>query len=183
MVEGHKQQRTAVMVARAMVTPTGTSIPLRLLNWRNEPVSISKGTTIADLEPVLGADISTETVASVCTDSMEVPAEQCLRLWEMVSKSGDRLTQALCLEYTDLFATGSDDFGRTTTLKHKIYTKSSPPIRQQARRIPPFRKDEVKRLLDEMLRKGVITSSKSLGIPCCSGPKERWFDQFLCGLS
>ena len=75
MVEGHKQQRTVVTVARAVVTPTGTSIPLRLLNWRNEPVSISKGTAIADLEPVLGADISTETVATACTDPTEVPAD------------------------------------------------------------------------------------------------------------
>ena len=56
---------------------------------------------------------------------------------------------------------GSDDFGRTEILRHKIDTKGSPPIRQQARRLPPYRKEEVKGLLDGMLKKDVITPSKS----------------------
>ena len=46
-------------------------------------------------------------------------------------------------------------------LKQKINIESSPPIRQQAHRIPPFHKDEVKKMLDEMLQKDVITPSKS----------------------
>ena len=87
---------------------------------------------------------------------------------QWVNQSGDRLSQeekdqlyALCLEYSDLFAMGSDDFGRTEILRHKIDTKGSPPIRQQARRLPPYRKEEVKGLLDGMLKKDVITPSKS----------------------
>ena len=86
----------------------------------------------------------------------------------MISRSGNRLTEeekeqlfALCIEYIDLFATGSDDFGRTTALRHKINTENSAPIRQQARRIPPFHKDEVKKLLDDMLRKEIVTPSQS----------------------
>ena len=34
IVEGDQQQRSAVMVARTVVTQSGTSMPLRLLNWR-----------------------------------------------------------------------------------------------------------------------------------------------------
>ena len=34
IVEGDKQQCSAVMVARTVVTQSGTSMPLRLLNWR-----------------------------------------------------------------------------------------------------------------------------------------------------
>ena len=169
VVEADKQQRSAVMVARAVVTPGGSAIPLRLLNWRNEAVSIPKGTVVAAMELVADDACATETVASTGEDhSVEVPEEQRLRLWEMISRSGDRLTEeekeqlfALCLEYNDLFATGSDDFGRTTALRHKINVEGSAPIRQQARRIPPFRKDEVKKLLDDMLRKEIITPSQS----------------------
>ena len=152
-----------------MVTPGGTEIPLRLLNWRNEAVSIPKGTAVAAMELVADDACATETVAATGEEhSIEVPEEQRLRLWEMISRSGDRLTEeekeqlfALCLEYNDLFAMGSDDFGRTTALRHKINTETSAPIRQQARRIPPFRKDEVNKLLDDMLRKEIVTPSQS----------------------
>ena len=162
------QQRNALMAARAIVMPAGPGIPLRLLNWRNEAVSVPKGTTVPQMELVADADIAAETVATMPANSREIPEEHRRRLWAMTSTSGDRLTQeeqeqlfALCLEYEDLFGRGADDFGRTGKLMHKINTEGSPPIRQQARRIPPFRKEEVKKLLDEMLKKDVITPSKS----------------------
>ena len=168
IVEGDVEQRNALLVARAIVTPVGTEIPLRLLNWRNEAVSIPSRTAVAQMELVADADIAAETVAAIQANSREVPEEHRRRLWAMASKSGDRLTQAeqeqlfaLCLEYEDLFARGADDFGRTGKLAHKIDTEGSPPIRQQARRIPPFRKEEVKKLLDKMLKRDVIKPSKS----------------------
>ena len=56
MVEGDKKQCCALMVARAVVKPVGTEIPLRLLNWRNEAVSIAKGTMVAEMELVADAE-------------------------------------------------------------------------------------------------------------------------------
>ena len=69
MVEGDKHDRSAVMVARAVVTPVGTEIPLRLLNWRNEPVSIPKGTAVAQMELVADADVAAETIARLWRSS------------------------------------------------------------------------------------------------------------------
>lgn len=162
IVEGDVQQRNALMAARAIVTPAGPGIPLPLLNWRNEAVSVPKGTAVAQMELVADADIAAETVATMPANSREIPEEHRRRLWAMTSTSGEQEQLfALCLECENLFARGADDFGRTGKLMHKINTEGSPPIRQQARRIPPFRKEEVKKLLDEMLKKDVITPSKS----------------------
>lgn len=134
-----------------------------------------KGTAVAQIELVADADIAAETVAAMQANSREVPEQHRRRLWATTSTSGNRLTQeeqqqlfALCLEYENLFARGADDFGRSEKLTHKINTEGSPPIRQQARRVPPFREEEVKKLLDEMLMK------EPLGITSCLSEEERW---------
>ena len=46
-------------------------------------------------------------------------------------------------------------------LHHAIHTGYAPPIRQPVRRIPPFRRQEVQKLLGEMLAKDVIQRSTS----------------------
>ena len=46
-------------------------------------------------------------------------------------------------------------------LKHSINIEGAQPIRQQVRRIPPYRRDEVSGMLSEMLQKGVIKKSAS----------------------
>ena len=183
MVEGLELERNAVMVARAIVSPDGTSIPLRFLNWRNE---ITKGTAIADMELIeeddVENDISSEMAAAARAGSTEISPKHRQRVWEMVNREGNQLDQtekehlyALFLEYEDLFAKGSDDFGRTGNIKYTIDTGDSHPICQQARRIPPFRKEEVSQLLSDMLNKEVIQHSKSLwASPVVLVKKKRW---------
>ena len=56
VVQGSPKERSAVMIARALVQPEACSIPLRLLNPRDVKVTIHKGTTIAELEGV-GAEV------------------------------------------------------------------------------------------------------------------------------
>ena len=51
-VESSKQGRCACMVARAVVKPDGVGVPLRLLNLRDEAITIPKGTTIAEIERI-----------------------------------------------------------------------------------------------------------------------------------
>ena len=46
-------------------------------------------------------------------------------------------------------------------MQHHIDTGNSPLIRQQPRRIPFPRRETVRKLLDEMLKKGIISPSKS----------------------
>lgn len=162
VLEGRKQDRNAVLVARALVKPDKTEVPVRILNIRDEMMTISKGTTIAEME-LLPPD-ATPSIATV--EQFSVPQEEAL--WEMAAKCGDQLSQEereqlfmLFLEYHDLFAKSSGDFGRTGKIKHTIETGECRPIRQQTRRISPIKKEEAGKLLKEMLHKNVIQPSSS----------------------
>ena len=68
---------------------------------------------------------------------------------------------ALLLGYADVFALNDKQLGRTDRLKHTIDTKGSHPIYQQARRISPFKREEVHQLLSDMLSRDIIQPSTS----------------------
>ena len=53
------------------------------------------------------------------------------------------------------------DLGRTNKLKHSIHTGNAAPTRQPVRRISPHRRDEIRTLLTEMLKKEVVEPSTS----------------------
>ena len=50
IVENDTQSRPAAMVAKAIVKPQNGSIPIRLMNLREETIVVSKGSTIAKME-------------------------------------------------------------------------------------------------------------------------------------
>lgn len=52
LLEATGSSRCAAVVARALVNPKDGEVPGRLLNLREETVSIHKGTKVADLEEV-----------------------------------------------------------------------------------------------------------------------------------
>ena len=166
IVESSKQERKPCMVARAIVKPDGDTVPVRLLNLRDETITIPKGTKIAEMEQI--PDDAITTVASTQESVSETSNDHRSTLWEMVDKVDDRLNQsekeqlyALLLDYSDIFAQSSDDFGGTGRIQHRIDTGDSQPIRQQTLRMPTFRKDEARRLVKEMLDKDVIQPSES----------------------
>ncbi len=172
IVQGKPQERSAVMVARALVQPEACSVPLRLLNPRDVEVTIPKGTAVAELEGVaagIGSIPPGDVGVAVISDgeAAEPTAKHRQMLWEMVEQPEQCLGQgekeqlfALFLEYNP-FATGTQDLGQTGRIKHKVDTSTALPIRQQVRRIPHFRRQEAKKLLDDMLDKGIIRPSDS----------------------
>jgi len=106
---------------------------------------------------------------SISTQNLEdiAPAKQEL-LWKLVEKSTANLNNhqqqklfTLLLSFVDVFAICNDDLGRTNKLTRTIPTGTNQPIRQAARRVPPFKKEEVHQLLQDMLSRGVIRPSTS----------------------
>ena len=98
----------------------------------------------------------------------EPSTEHREELWKLVECSEQCLTQdekqqlfTLLLEYHDIFATRPHDFGQTNRIQHKIDTGMAPPIHQQVRRIPQFWRQEAKKLLEDVLNRGVIQPSNS----------------------
>ena len=158
------EDRTAVVVARAMVTPEDEQIPVRILNPRIEPVSLKKGEAIARMEP-LHEEV---TVAATVQEETGEKEDQPEIIKELVAQASSQLTTgeqeqlfATLLDFADIFSRGPDDLGWTAKIKHKIDTSDAAPIRQQVRRIPPMRRQEASTLLKEMLQKEVIQRSAS----------------------
>ena len=92
VVQGSPKERSAVMIARALVQPEACSIPLRLLNPRDVEVTIHKGTTIAELEGV-GAEIGGVPLGDMGVamvsehEATEPTAVHRQTLWEIVDRS------------------------------------------------------------------------------------------------
>ena len=58
--------------------------------------------------------------------------------------------------YTHAFSCSDDELGLTGRLKHAIDTGNHPPTHQPPGRVPPFRRKEVQKLLQDMERRDVI---------------------------
>ena len=106
------------------------------------------------------------TIASVEFGNMS--PEKLSVLQYLVERDGSGLSTVeqekflvLLIEYADIFATSDMDLGRTGQLKHSITTDGATPVRQAVRRLPPARREEVRKLLKGMLEKDVIQQSAS----------------------
>ena len=163
IVEGEVDQKV-VLVARSIVHPEGQEVPLRLLNPRKDAITAKRGTVVAQMEFI--EDPSESPVCAVNEDSIPVPEGKRKMLWDLANE-GDGLDDGereklflLLVEFANVFASDPEDFGRTEVTTHHIDTGDARPIRQHTR-IPPFRREEAQKLLQDMLKKRVISPSKS----------------------
>ena len=67
----------------------------------------------------------------------------------------------LLLSYADVFAVSMTGLGRMSKLKHSIHTGNAATTWQPVRRIFTHRRDEIRTLLNEMLKKEVVEPSTS----------------------
>ena len=164
LVEEARDKHYQVVVARALVQPTSGLVPVCVLNMRDEPVTLYAGSVVASLtsiEPPPEAASVGETVVAEASDEKKQMLRQLVEETGTEHSAGERETfYNLLLMYADTVAS-TTDLGRSATLKHKIETGSAPPIRQPVRRVSPRRREEVKRLLDQMLQHSVIQPSSS----------------------
>ena len=73
ILEGEVASRHGVMVAHALVCPNNQSVPIRVLNPREQPVVLKKGDLIARMEPVEQRPINVNSVG--ITPSPELSPE------------------------------------------------------------------------------------------------------------
>lgn len=67
----------------------------------------------------------------------------------------------LLIKFQSVFATSSDDLGRTDLVQHTINTGPANPIRQCPRRLPFGKREVEKQKLEKMLKRNVIELSSS----------------------
>ncbi|GBM00489.1 Transposon Ty3-G Gag-Pol polyprotein, partial [Araneus ventricosus] len=65
----------------------------------------------------------------------------------------------LLQEFQNLFSTSDSDVGRCNMTQRRINTGNHPPIKQYPRRLPLAKKEEVERLVKEMVDNGIIEES------------------------
>ena len=137
MVEG-KSARLPIRVARALVRPQNNLIPLRIVNTTLTPVTIYKGSTVAQAECMDEANINV--VSEKTEDEAIGPADWnpkvCSSLEGMlpkdINKDHEEKILALLELYADVIAIGDNGLGRTGILRHNIDTGNASPICQQS---------------------------------------------------
>ena len=165
--------RPPIVVANAIVaTRVECSqelvVPIRLLNPSSKTVTIYKGTKIAHVSPLMESELILNVNPSQPNEVHYVSPVAQEALWQLVENSGEvlgsqqqRQLYQLLLGFADVFAFDDTDLGRTKKLHHTISTENCQPIRQAARRMPVYHKEEVRKLIEDMLKRDVIQPSKS----------------------
>ena len=160
-----------LLVGRTLVDPAQSNVPVRLLNVSSGPVKLRKGTTVALLHEVeaVGAPVGNSPACMVPMQRVKPAASEwpapLQELFEKTSKEMDdgqklRLGQLLD-KHVGLFASSSEDLGRTSLVQHGIDTGDARPIRQRPRRPPRAFIDEEDKIIDQQLKAGVIQESTS----------------------
>lgn len=161
-------KKHSVMVAKSVVNPQGGVVPVRMINLESTPITVYKGTTAAQCEPVeeVVSEGLTESKSSAAEKKEDsgLPEHIDLLFQSSVSSldKGQR-TQVVDLlrKYQSIFAASKEDLGRTGIVKHKITVKEVRPIKQNARRLPLNKREEASKEVSDMLNRGIIEPSSS----------------------
>eukprot|EP00731_Ephydatia_muelleri_P000931 Em0001g931a len=173
LVEGSRPD-IPIIVAGAVVTPSiGEplgSIPVLMCNPLPTETVVHKGTRIAR-----ATRLQDESLLAPVTDAMsqekkipKVSESKSKLLWEMVQNSAADLSKEekdmlyhVLMAYADVFAESNGELGRTNMVKQSVDTGNNPPIRQQFRRMPPFRREQARKLIEDMLKSEIVQPSSS----------------------
>ena len=151
-----------IVLARTLIQ--NSTLPLRILNVSDHPVTIKKGTPLGVMEPVLAIrKLERDTVKQE-----EDRRQLSEAMQELFDRSCEHLTSVqkievakLLKEFQTVFAKDSFDLGRTHLVRHKIDIGDARPIKQPPRRMPISQIDEVHELIEDMHKRGVIEPSTS----------------------
>ena len=181
------EDRYSIKVAACLARGQHGRVPVRLLNTGKIPIKLHKGTVIATLEPIKDEPIGlssedesvkerTDTVRSIrvtkprkpSTDNCREPCKIPTHLTELyqstiaaLSASQSREAAALLVQNQSVFASSSEDLGRTSLVEHEIDTGEARQIKQRPRRTPIAFRGEEEKEIEAMLQKGVIRESTS----------------------
>ena len=200
MIEGTRlfQEKHGILVARTLNDISGTKTVVRLCNPTQEDILIRKNTNVGICEPITccltessnNIDINQ---ISIDEDKVQDDTHNCTivpqhleALFEQSTTHLETEEQAKLLEklvqYQDVFACSDTDLGRTGQVTHKIETGDAKPIRQKPRRMPIHMRDEVDKIMENMIDQGIIEPScspwQSPVVLVCKPDNS----QILCGL-
>ena len=134
ILETSNSTRSAVAVTRAIAHPNEGKVLVLPLNPRDEAVTMQNGAAIALMDELEEPTFGANAVGLDPTPTAIVPNEKQEALWDMVAATRDlldssqqKLLLSLLLEFADVFALNSDDFGRAGTVSHRMTLEVSHP--------------------------------------------------------
>ena len=169
-------QHDVSMVDAAIEGGDNHCTTLIVTNLGTSPVFLRAGTELGTVAPV--EDVELQKLAenpnavnqdvrlvSQLTADWEGQKEQVLRQLDLSLghlTDSERTQVRECLaKYADVFALDTSQLGTTTLAEHQIDTGDHPPVRQPPRRLPFALRDQIDRLVKEMLTQDVIVPSAS----------------------
>ena len=114
-----ERSRKDIAIARSVVNPKSRTIPVRLLNYHDHPITIPKDALLATLES-MDSDME-----GICVEGgvSAQPWDEHELLWSMVEGAAEELDAgqkeqffALLCKYSEIFAHTKSDIGRTGKL-------------------------------------------------------------------
>eukprot|EP00731_Ephydatia_muelleri_P019435 Em0012g260a len=140
LVEGSRPD-IPIIVAGAVVTPSiGEplgSIPVLMCNSLPTETVVHKGTRIAR-----ATRLQDESLLAPVTDAMSQEKK--------IPKVSD-----------NVFAESNNELRHTNMVEQSVDTGKNPPIGQQFRRMPPFRREQASKLIEYMLKRKIVQPSSS----------------------
>ncbi|XP_030839462.1 uncharacterized protein LOC115923222 [Strongylocentrotus purpuratus] len=156
-VEGHHSNPTGVMVGRTLIDLEAPCVPVRIANLNRHTQTLQEGTCVGKCDRVdFVIDVPPQEEKDV-GEAGDVERELAPDLKSLFERSSVGLsggqqegTREFLLRRQDLFSKGSMDLGRKNILTHKIETGDAQPSRQRPYRLPPAKREEAVRAIDEM---------------------------------
>jgi len=147
-------------VAAALGRREGNSVPLRLINMQEKAIILQKNVQVGLFSP---ASIVPEEKLrrSSNQESTLDPVSMFEKDLEELNPEERETFYALIKKYGDQFMVEGRKLGKTSIVKHKIYTGEHAPIKQRPRREPLGMRDIIKEELQKMEEQGVIEPSNS----------------------
>ncbi|GFU43382.1 retrovirus-related Pol polyprotein from transposon 412 [Trichonephila clavipes] len=152
-----KSTANGLLIASTLVDLSRKTIPVRICNVTEKSRVFQKGEVLATCSPVTCVCKSSSLLLSNSPQQLTPDLLENAELSPEQKSSAEGLFQ----EFEDVFSRNSSDIGHTTVTQHRIDTADHPPIKQQPRRLPFAKQEEVGTLLREMQENDIIEPSSS----------------------
>ena len=148
-----------IHVARTLVEPKRSVVPVHVVNTTNQTVKIDKNSAIATFQNV-----------SIEHDEPKIEAKSVIfpdSLQDLFDRSKTHLSEEQSIILAEFLAKNQNIFslqgelGCTDLLYHHINTGDAQPIKIPPRRMSPSDREEAQKQINEMLELGIIQPSKS----------------------
>ncbi|KFM63209.1 Retrovirus-related Pol polyprotein from transposon 17.6, partial [Stegodyphus mimosarum] len=144
-----------VLMSSALTDLSRAVIPVRAANVTDKARVIKKGAVVAACNPVTSVERNSSITESASSGNIMSELLQNAQLNDEERNAAGRVIQDL----QDTFSRSSSDVDRTSLTQHRIDTVDHPPIKQQPRRLPIVKQEEVRTLLKDMQESDVIEPS------------------------